>query len=339
KADGYGHGAVQSARAALAGGAAWLGVADLDEAHELRAAGIDAPVLCWLADPWTNLTDAVAATITSSCANIETLQAVAAAAAATGTAAQVHLELDTGMARGGAESSRWAELCAAAAASGVEVTGIWSHLALAADPDPLSTTAQKIAFDEGVETARELGLSPRVLHLANSAAALDHEQTWFDLVRCGAGVYGIETVRNRNHALEPAMRVVSRATQVRRVPAGSGVSYNHAYVTDRETTLVLVPVGYGDGVPRGLSRGGQVVIDGRRHPIVGAISMDQLVVDVGDAPVALGAEVVLLGSPRHGEPDAQEWADVTGTIAHEILTGLGGRMAREHINQVGTASS
>jgi len=126
---------------------------------------------------------------------------------------------------------------------------------------------------------------------------------------------------------------------VRRVPAGSGVSYNHAYVTERETTLVLVPVGYGDGVPRGLSQGGQVVIDGLRHPIVGAISMDQFVVDVGDAAVELGAEVVLLGSLRRGEPDAQEWADVTGTIAHEILTGLGGRMAREHINQVGTASS
>ena len=340
KADGFGHGMREVARTAIAVGADWLGVATVDEALTLRAAGIDAPVLCWLADPWTNLTDAVAATITISCANIETLQAVTAAAAATGTTAQVHLELDTGMARGGAESTRWAELCAAAAAArGVEVTGIWSHLALAADPDPLSTTAQKIAFDEGVDEARELGLSPGVLHLANSAAALDHEQTWFDLVRCGAGVYGIETVRDRNHALEPAMRVVSRATQVRRVPAGSGVSYNHAYVTDRETTLVLVPVGYGDGVPRGLSQGGQVVIDGTRHPIVGAISMDQLVVDVGDTPVELGAEVVLLGSPRRGEPDAQEWADVTGTIAHEILTGLGGRMAREHINQVGTASS
>ncbi|MCU1423210.1 MAG: alanine racemase [Microbacteriaceae bacterium] len=336
KADGFGHGMVESALTALDAGATWLGVATVDEALALRSAGVDAPVLCWLADPWTRLEAAVAAGVTISCANVETLAAVTDAARATGRPALVHLELDTGMSRGGAHVSTWDELCGAAAtaegAGDIRVTGVWSHLALAADPDPLSTESQRLAFESGVARARELGLAPEQLHLANSAAALEHDTTWFDVVRCGASVYGIETVRGRTHGLEPAMRVVSRVAQLRRVVSGTGVSYNHAFVTDAETTLALVPVGYGDGVPRGLSHGGSVVIGGLRHPIVGAISMDQLVVDVGDAPIALGDEVVLLGTPADGEPDAQEWADVTGTIAHEILTGLGGRMSRRHIN-------
>ncbi len=338
KADAFGHGWFEVANTALAAGAEWLGVATVDEALALRRAGIRAPVLCWLADPWTRTADAVAAGVTVSCANVETLTAVATAARSTGVAGLVHLELDTGMSRGGSPIAGWDALCGAAASAEADgllnVTGVWSHLALAADPDPLSTESQRLAFESGVTRARELGLAPAQLHLANSAAALEHDTTWFDVVRCGASVYGIETVHGVTHGLEPAMRVVSRATQLRQVPAGTGVSYNHAYVTDRPTTLVLVPVGYGDGVPRGLSHGGEVVIGGARHPIVGAISMDQLVVDVGDAAVALGDEVVLLGTPADGEPDAQEWADVTGTIAHEILTGLGGRMARRHINGV-----
>ncbi|MCU1414284.1 MAG: alanine racemase [Microbacteriaceae bacterium] len=335
KADAFGHGWLEVAKTALDSGAAWLGVATVDEALRLREAGIDAPVLCWLADPWTRLADAVAAQVTISCANTETLNAVAAAARNAGTSALVHLELDTGMSRGGAPVADWDALCGAAATAESEgllsVTGVWSHLALAADPDPLSTETQRLAFESGVAKARELGLAPAQLHLANSAAALAHDTTWFDVVRCGASVYGIETVRGVSHGLEPAMRVVSRVTQLREVAAGTGVSYNHAYVTDRTTTLVLVPVGYGDGIPRDLSHGGEVVIAGKRHPIVGAISMDQLVVDVGETAVSLGDEVVLLGRPDLGEPDAQEWADVTGTIAHEILTGLGGRMARSHI--------
>jgi len=336
KADAFGHGWLDVARTALDAGAEWLGVATVDEALALRGAGIDAPVLCWLADPWTRNSTAVAAGVTMSCANSETLDSLVTAARATGATALIHLELDTGMSRGGSPLASWDQLCSAAAvaeaAGEARVTGIWSHLALAADPDPLSTVSQQVAFESGVARARERGLAPTQLHLANSAAALEHGSTWFDVVRCGASVYGIETVRGVSHGLEPAMRVVSRVSQLRQVPAGTGVSYGHAYVTRNATTLALVPVGYGDGIPRNLSSGGEVVIGGRRYPIVGAISMDQLVVDIGDSPVALGAEVVLLGSPGLGEPDAQEWADVTGTIAHEILTGLGGRMTRRHIN-------
>jgi alanine racemase len=221
----------------------------------------------------------------------------------------------------------------------VWITGLWSHLAVAADAHPEATTAQVQAFDRGVDRARELGLEPGILHLANSAGALEHPDTWFDLVRCGAALYGIETVVGRSHGLEPAMRVVSRVTQLKRVAAGTEVSYNHAWVASADTTLVLVPVGYGDGIPRDLSHGGEVVIGGMRHPVVGAISMDQLIVDMGDAAVTPGDEVVLRGLPADGEPDSQEWAAVTGTIAHEMLTGLGGRMARRHTNQTkGTLS-
>ncbi len=330
KADGFGHGIIEVATTALEAGATWLGVATVDEALAVRSAGIAAPILCWLADPWCDLRAAVSAGVTISCANVETLEAIAAL----GDAADVHLELDTGMSRGGAPEYAWDALFSAALASStVHVTGIWSHLALAADAEPGSTAPQVKAFERGVARARELGLAPGVLHLANSAGALEHPDTWFDLVRCGAALYGIETVVGLTHALEPAMRVVSRVTQLKRVAAGTGVSYNHAWVSSAGTTLVLVPVGYGDGIPRDLSHGGEVVIGGVRHPVVGAISMDQLVVDVGDAEVALGDEVVLLGSPSDGEPDAQEWATVTGTIAHEILTGLGGRMARRHTNK------
>lgn len=336
KADGFGHGMIEVALAALDAGAEWLGVATVDEALTLRVAGITAPILCWLADPWVNLRDAVRTGVTVSCANPATVRAVALAAAEVGVVALVHLELDTGMSRGGAVDGDWESLydeaLEAEHSGAIRVTGLWSHLALATDPDQESTTVQATAFGRGVELARVRGLTPEVLHLANSAAALAHESTWFDVVRCGASIYGIETVKGRRHGLEPAMRVVSRVTQLRRVPAGTGVSYSHAYETSAETTLVLVPVGYGDGIPRDLSHGGEVVIGGQRHPVVGAISMDQLIVDVGDHAVALGDEVVLLGTPADGEPDAQEWADITGTIAHEILTGLGGRMARRHIN-------
>ncbi|QNE47037.1 alanine racemase [Glaciihabitans sp. INWT7] len=330
KADGFGHGMIEVATTALAAGATWLGVATVDEALAVRSAGITAPILCWLADPWCDLRAAVTAGVTISCANVETLEAIAAL----GDAADVHLEFDTGMSRGGAPEYAWDALITTALASpSVRVTGIWSHLALAADAEPGSTTPQVRAFERGVARARELGLAPGILHLANSAGALEHPDTWYDLVRCGAALYGIETVMGLTHSLEPAMRVVSRVTQLKRVAAGTGVSYNHAWVSPAATTLVLVPVGYGDGIPRDLSHGGEIVIGGVRHPVVGAISMDQLVVDVGDAVVALGDEVVLLGSPSDGEPDAQEWATVTGTIAHEILTGLGGRMARRHIDQ------
>ena len=333
KADAFGHGSVEVARTALAAGATWLGVATVDEALALRAAGITAPVFAWIVDPWVDLGAAIRAGITLSCANAETLLAIRQAAATAGTRADVHLEVDTGMARGGSTEELFGRLCTIAARAErvdyVRVTGVWSHLALAALPGQASVDGALVTFRRAVATARAASLNPRTLHIANSAAALAHPETALTLVRTGAALYGIETVESRDFALEPALRLTSRVTQLREVAAGTGVGYLHRFRTMDATTLALVPLGYGDGVPRALSALGNVTINGQRCPIRGAISMDQLVVEVPPS-VRLGDEVVLLGSALRNEPTAAEWANLTGTIAHEILTGLGSRITRTH---------
>lgn len=335
KADAFGHGAAEVSRTAIAAGAEWLGVATVDEALQLRHAGLTVPILAWLVDPWSDLIEAIRMRVTVSCANFETLRAVVVAATGAGMSAAIHLELDTGMARAGSPADSWAALCAAARTAEqeqrVRVTGVWSHLALATDPDWSAVASASAAFQRGVEIALENGLTPEDRHLANSAATLAHPRTAFTMVRCGAAVYGIETVVGRTHGLVYALRAVSRLSQLRRVPADTKVGYGHTFVTTRPTTLALVPVGYADGVPRQLGGVGEVTVGGRRYPIVGAISMDQFTIDLGDATVALGDEVVLLGDASTGEPDAAEWARITGTLPHEILTGLGGRMQRRHL--------
>jgi alanine racemase len=336
KAGAFGHGAVETARTAVGAGAEWLGVATIDEAIELRTAGINAPILVWLIDPWCDFSAALAEQITLSCANMETLAAVVSAATRFGMIADVQLELDTGMARAGSTDELWDGLCAAAAAgeaSGhIRVSGLWSHLAIANIPGAASVEEPLAAFERGVAAARAVGLNPDEVHLANSAATLAHPETALTMVRCGASLYGIETVDGARHGLEPALRLLTRVTQLRRVPAGTGVGYGHRYTTKRDTTLVLLPIGYADGVPRALSGLADVVIGGIRYPMVGVISMDQITVDVGDADVALGDEVVLLGNPADGEPDAAEWARLADTLSHEILTGLGARIKQRHIN-------
>lgn len=335
-AGAFGHGAIETAHTAIAAGAEWLGVATIAEALELRRSGIVAPILVWLIDPWVDLAAGIAADVTLSCANIETLDAVAAIAARTGATALVQLELDTGMAGSGATGEAWTGLCVAAAtaetACTVRVTGVWSHFALASDPSVTSVTDAMAAFEDGVVVARAAGLTPEEMHLANSAATFAHPETALTMVRCGASLYGIETVDGQSHGLEPALRLVTRVTQIRRVPAGTGVGYNHRFVTPRETTIVLLPVGYADGVPRLLGGLAEVMIGGVRYPMVGAISMDQITVDVGDADISLGDEVVLLGNAAEGEPDATEWARLASTLPHEILTGLGNRITRRHVN-------
>lgn len=336
KAGAFGHGAVETAHTVVAAGAEWLGVATVDEALDLRASGILAPILVWLIDPWCDLAAAIAADVTLSCANAETLLAAAAVAESAGVTAAVQLELDTGMARAGSSGALWASLCAAAAdaerAGRIRVTGVWSHFALASDPNPDSIRSASLAFKDGVAAARAAGLDPEDVHLANSAATLAHPETALTMVRCGASLYGIETVDGRSYGLEPALRLVTRVSQLRRIPAGTGVGYNHRFVAPRETTIVLLPVGYADGVPRLLGGLAEVMIGGTRYPMVGAISMDQITVDVGDADVALGDEVVLLGNRADGEPDAAEWALLASTLPHEILTGLGPRITRRHVN-------
>ena len=335
KSDGYGHGMVPAATAALAGGADWLGVVSVPEALALREAGITAPVLCLMDDPEAAHAEAIADGIDLCVGSAGTLSRVTAAARAAARPARVHLKADTGMSRGGATAADWPGLVdaalAAQAAGYVEITGLWSHFACADMPGHPSVTAQLTAFADAVELAEKAGARPEVRHLANTPATLTLPESWFDLVRPGGGIYGLCTLPGGAPGwLRPAMTARTRLVQVKRVPAGSGVSYGHRYVTAEETTLGLVPVGYAEGVPRAASGTAEVFAGGRRRAISGTVCMNQFVVDLGDEPAAAGDEVVLFGPGDAGEPTAQEWAEALGTISYEIVTGFGCRWPRSY---------
>ena len=326
KANGYGHGAVESARAALDGGADWLGVVDFPEALELRAAGIEAPVLAWLHGGEADFESAVAAGIDIGVHSLEQLERVAATA---GTA-QVHIKVDSGLGRNGVSEEDCAELFAAAAAleasGALRVRGLFSHLAGARDD------VQVERFTRMLGEARAAGLAPELVHLAATGGALRHPAARFSMVRLGIGAYGISPFDGpAGIDLEPAMELSAEIVSVKRVPAGSGVSYDHTYVTERETTLVLVPLGYADGVPRHASGGGAVLINGATYPVAGRVAMDQFMVDVGDAGVATGDRAVLFGNPATGAPSVQDWADAAGTIGYEIVARIGARVQREYL--------
>lgn len=335
KADAYGHGLLPCARAAVAAGAGWLGVAFLEEALALRGGGLDVPVLCWLFAPDEDLAPAVEAGVDLGVYSVAELDRTVAAAAATGRTARLHLKADTGLSRGGAATGDWPELCEAAAkaqADGtVAVVAVWSHLASSElGPQHVTNQEQKHAFAEAVDVARAKGLTPELRHLANSGALLTDPQAHLDLVRAGAALYGLAPVPGRppqDDGLRPVMSLVSRVALTKRVPAGSGVSYGHRYTTDRETTLALVPLGYGDGIPRHATNAAPVVVGGKRHAVSGTVAMDQFVVDCGDDDVAPGDEVVLFGP---GGPSVQEWAEAAGTIDYEIVTRIGSRVPREY---------
>lgn len=334
KADGYGHGMLASARAALSGGASWLGVSTLAEALALRGGGIDAPVLAWLVTPGEALAAAVAADVDLSVSAEWALAEVAAAGLAASRPARVHLKVDTGLSRAGATAADWPDLVAAAAkaqAEGVlEVVGVWSHFVFADAPDHPVTDAQLAAYRDALSIAGHAGLRPQLRHLANSAATLTRPDTHFDLVRPGLAVYGLspvpETASAAGLGLIPAMTLSARVALVKRVPAGTGVSYGHRYATARKSTLALVPIGYGDGVPRSATNTALVLLRGRQRQIAGTVCMDQFVLDVGDDPVEAGDEVVLFGPGQAGEPTAQDWADALDTISYEIVTRLGRRL-------------
>ncbi|HEY8454319.1 MAG TPA: alanine racemase [Actinopolymorphaceae bacterium] len=338
KADGYGHGLVASARAAVAGGATWLGVANVEEALALRAAGLTSPrILSWLAAPGERWSDALAAGVDVAAYSTAQLAEIAEAAASRGTTARVHLKVDTGLSRGGAAARDWPALVDAAlsaqADGTVTITGIWSHFACADEPGHPSIQRQLAAFADALAFAERAGARPEVRHLANSAGLLAVPESRYDLVRPGIAVYGLSPVRGLSDAdagLVPAMTLRARLALVKRVPAGAGVSYGHRYVTARETTLGLVPLGYADGVPRAASNVGPVLVGGRRRRIAGTVCMDQFVLDLGDDPGAAGDEVVLFGPGTSGEPTAHDWAEATGTISYEIVTRIGSRVPRRY---------
>jgi alanine racemase len=337
KADGYGHGAVAVAGAALAGGAGRLGVAYVEEALALREAGIDVPVMAMVCTPGDEYERAVARGVDLGVGGTRLLEEVAAAAGLAGRAARVHLAVDTGMTRGGATADAWPQLvdqALKAQASGqVEIIGIWSHMACADEPDHPSVARQTRAFREAVELAERSGVRPEVRHLANSAAALYLPDTRWDMVRPGIAIYGLSPAPGLpDPGLRPAMTVTSRIAFAKRVAAGSGVSYGHLYTTSKDTNVALVPAGYADGVPRNGSNVLELLAGGVRRRVAGRVCMDQFVVDLGDDVVGEGDEVVLFGPGDRGEPTAQEWAEATGTISYEIVTRIGGRVPRTHLD-------
>lgn len=331
KADGYGHGATAAARAVLAGGATRLGVADVEEALALRADGIDAPILAWLHGPETEFSDAVAHDVQLGISTVPQLRD-AARAATPGRPAVVHLKLETGLARNGVAPQDWSTVFAEAAAlereGVVRVDGLFSHLSNTSLEDD---RVQLRRFEVGAAAARGAGLSPRLRHIAATAAAIDLPEARLDAVRIGIGLYGLSPFDDRDAAdlgLRPAMTLRARIAAVRRVPDGHGVSYGYTHRTQGDSTLALVPLGYADGVPRQASGSGPVVIRGERFHVAGRIAMDQFVVDVGDHPVEVGDEVVLFGDPATGAPSAADWADAAGTINYEIVTRIGKRVPR-----------
>jgi alanine racemase len=335
KADGYGHGSTQAARAAVAGGADWLGVVHVAEALRLRRAGIAEPVLCLMALAESAHEDAIRAGIDLTAGSVPLVRQIGAAAGRAGQPARLHLKADTGLSRGGATPAEWpavVDAALAAQADGlVRVTGLWSHFACADEPGHPSIQAQLDRFAEATGLAEKAGVAPEVRHIANTAAAITRPDSRLDLVRLGGAIYGLSTLPGGAPGwLRPAMTLTARLAQVKRVPPGTGVSYGHRYVTTAPTTLGLVPLGYADGVPRTATGHPLVFAHGRRWPIAGTVCMDQFVVDFGDEPVAPGDEVVLFGPGDGGEATAQEWGEQLGTISYEIVTGIGGRVPRTY---------
>lgn len=326
KADGFGHGAVTVARTALAHGATSLGVTTVAEALALRDAGLRAPVLSWLNPVDADFASAVAAGVELAVPDAAHLRAVLD----TAPGARVHLHLDTGLARDGAEPAAWPSLCRLARSAErtgrVRVVGVMGHLACADRPRHPANAEGRSRFSWGVRTARAAGLRPSVRHLAATAATLTDPRAHHTTVRVGAGLVGIDP--SGTTRLAWAMSLTAPVVSVRRVRAGTPVGYGHTWTAPRATTLALLPVGYADGLPRAVPGRAQVLLRGRRRPVVGRVSMDQTVVDVGDEPVRPGEVAVLLGPGTGGEPTPEDWADWFDVLPHEVLTGFGPRVAR-----------
>jgi alanine racemase len=341
KSDAYGHGAVPCARAALEAGATWLGTATPQEALELRAAGIGGRVMCWLWTPGGPWREAVEADIDVSVSGMWALDEVLAAATAAGLPARVQLKADTGLGRNGCQPADWPELVSAARAAeeagALKVTGLWSHFACADEPNHPSIAAQLNVFRDMVAYAEKEGVRPEVRHIANSAATLTVPESHFDLVRTGIAVYGISPSPGlgtpADFGLRPVMTLAASVALVKQVPPGHGISYGHHYTTTTETTVALVPLGYADGIPRHASGRGPVLVGGTVRRIAGRVAMDQFVVDIGDDPLDAGAEAVLFGPGDRGEPSAEDWAAAADTIAYEIVTRIGGRVPRVHLDR------
>jgi alanine racemase len=337
KADGYGHGASRVARAALAAGAAELGVATVDEALALRADGITAPVLAWLHPPGIDFGPALLADVEIGVSSVRQLDELLDAARRTGRTATVTVKVDTGLNRNGVSAAHYPAMLTAlrqaAAEDAIRLRAVMSHLVDADKPDSSINNIQAQRFNEMLAQADERGVRFEVAHLSNSSATLARPDLNFDLVRPGIAVYGLSPVpRLGDMGLIPAMTVKCTVALVKAVRAGEGVSYGHTWTAPLDTTVALMPIGYADGVFRALGGRLEVLINGRRRPGVGRVCMDQFLVDLGPGPVDVteGDEAILFGAGTQGEPTAQDWADLLGTIHYEVVTSPRGRITRTY---------
>jgi alanine racemase len=341
KADGYGHGSVAAAYAALEAGATWLGVALVEEGVELRDAGIDAPVLLLSQPPVEAAGAVVDAGLTPVVHSRRFVDALAKATADAGAVdpQPVHLKVDTGMHRIGCSPSEALDLAPAIKKhQELHLQGLLTHFAVADEPDNPYTARQVAVFEAVRKELARSGIRPPLVHAANSAAVLTTPEARYDLVRCGIAIYGIAPAQalDGRLPLKPALSLKARVSYVRHLVAGERLSYGLRYELDVPSTVVTVPVGYADGVPRRLGQvGGEVLIGGRRKPIAGTVTMDQLLVDLGPAGAAgaveVGTEVVLLGRQGDERITAAEWAERLGTIPYEVCCGIGDRVPRRYL--------
>lgn len=342
KGNAYGHGLVDVAQAALAAGADWLGTAQLTEALALRRAGITAPVLSWLYLATASsdiIREAVDNDVDMSLGSTAQLDVVAGIARSLGRPAAVHLELDSGLSRGGARAEDWPDLVAAARAAEVAgtltVRGVWTHLAWADVPAHPGNAAAVAVFEEAVRQARGAGLDPQLRHVSSSANILDRPEFAFDMVRAGLAIYGLAPADHldpADYGLRPALTVTAPVVLVKKVPAGTGVSYEHQAITHEARFLGLIPLGYADGIPKGISGRSIVRIGGRRVPVIGKVCMDQFMVDLGpdSGGVGVGDTAVLFGDPGTGAASADEWGAAIGSHGDEIINRIAPRLPRAY---------
>jgi len=336
KADAYGHSSLMAAEALVAAGVDALGTADAEEALTLRYFGIRAPVMCWLLGSEDEFDELILQKIELGVSTFEQLEAIGSAAAVVEKMAVVHLKIDTGLGRNGFTQHDWpaaVERALTLQDQGlIDLRGVFSHLA---NTDRESDFEQQRQFEDAVRVAKELGAKPKFRHLAASAGALSYPEMRYDMIRVGIALYGLSPFEDRDlseFGLRPVMRASARVINIKRVPAGQGVSYGYRYRTERETTLALVPFGYADGMPR-IAAAPEVLIAGKRYRVSGRVAMDQFVVDVGDDPVAIGDECVIFGDPARGEPSVEALAASAQTVNYEVVTRVGARPIRKFLGQ------
>jgi alanine racemase len=323
KANAYGHGAHEVAHALEEINVDALGVADFEEAVSLRLAGIKTSLMCWILDENTDFQLAKEMDIQLGISTMGSL------VKAIEEGNQIHIKVDTGLGRNGFTQSDWDAVFTKLAGRSI---GLFSHLA---NTSLEEDRKQQQLFEKALAHATSLGVTVHTAHLTATAGTLSYPDMQYDMVRCGIGVYGLNPWDDRELGeidLLPAMRVVASVVNVKRVPKGQGVSYGYRYVTDKDTTLALVPFGYGEGMPR-IAVGAKVLIGGKMFEISGRIAMDQFVVDVGDFDVKIGDDVVIFGNPAEGEPTAEALGAASGSINYEVVTRIGGRAKRVYLER------